>query len=446
MIADNVHNIHHCVVSNQPENPVLQQMQKDAKDLGWRRFVLLGDRSMKIGPPDHFGAKLLLVRAFLGTLPDMDIVLFTDAHDVRVIVPPRDVVERFLSFNAGVVVSAERNCWPNEKLDEVFKRLHPGEYRCVNSGGYIGYVRDLKFLLNDEDMHLTEQTDDQDAFTFMYLKYHTYPHLVQLDTACKIFQCLHLAHDDIDTERRRNKITLQYPLIWHGNGSAGRGVGDPVFCNHVCMWKLDERERKDMQMEEQEVIQSLARSYEQGRSIDSVLLEQIATDYPSHPVVQYMLGLYYKRVHDWYHAIHHLKKSIHTCPLFPSPAFELVDTCHYLFQDYPVDRYLKHIFDCETTKNPMLGIKAYDEMDQLRVCSLLGPYYERKRDLAAAKRVYQHVYDGLRKMKETGRYEYMPLRDQNICSQCWKNVCMGLQRVSNLPEMKNKYLAEYDYL
>jgi procollagen-lysine,2-oxoglutarate 5-dioxygenase, invertebrate len=231
--------IYHCVVSNKPTHPILLQMKQDAEVNKWDLTVLgsslLADGTpLPIGPFDGFGFKILLAREFLNTLQDDDIMLFTDGHDVRILATPEEVIQRFLTFNTRIVFSAERNCWPHAESAKYYKTsTNPFiVYKYLNSGGYIGYVSDLKQLMDEEFYTITQTTDDQGFFTQLYLKYQNKPGFIQLDTMCRIFQSLHLAENDIDTYTLRNTMTKQTPLIWHGNG--GGREGNAFFTNVIC--------------------------------------------------------------------------------------------------------------------------------------------------------------------------------------------------------------------
>lgn len=433
--------IHHCIVSNKPDHPNIELIRKDAVALGWNGVRILGDKTMTIGPPDHFGAKMTLMREHVETLPDMDIVLFTDAHDVRVIATPEEVLRAFYSFQTRIVISAEKNCYPNERAKEYYGTNRDTLYKYVNSGGYIGYVRDIKSLLYDEDLALTKHSDDQEAFTFLYLKYQLYPEFIKLDTQCKIFQTLYLANDDIDTETRRNRITGTTPLIYHGNGSSTT-KGDPIYINHVCKWDVfPDTPLPSSSLSnrtEQEIIQKLYEACTYNLHVDVPILNQIQRDFHTHPVIHYLTGVYYTKHKNIYKASYHLKRSYTLSCLFTQPRFDLTELYLRFFEDANVEKYLRPIYHRETTNNPMTSQTEYCLNDQLHVCCLLAPYYERKKEKTKAHDMYLNLYQQLKRAE----YKHLPPSKRYVFAECWKNICFGLGKTSTDPTAQAKYLNE----
>ncbi len=242
------HRIHVCVVSNKPENKVLRQMQCDARDLGWTSFHVLSEPDMKIGHGIGHGIKVLLLQKFLDVLQrssgddDDSIILFLDAHDVRLMGSPSEVFTRFKRTKTRILFSAEKNCWPDvDRAPQfVFDPTSHRQvvYRYLNSGGYIGYVNSLLKLFKDnEHVYLDNATDDQRYFTTLYLRHQREPERIKLDTRCELFQCLFLAHADVCPSSLMNKVYGTRPVIFHGNG--GNSDGDTVFNQLVITRHID---------------------------------------------------------------------------------------------------------------------------------------------------------------------------------------------------------------
>lgn len=205
--------LHHVVVTNQPENQVFKCM-KNVKNLC---EIFPG---AQIGHGKGFGYKIILLRIFLDTVPSDDHVLFTDAHDVYITGTHEDIMARYWEFGSDVVFSAERNCWPIKAYESKYLTNNsPGiRYKYLNSGGFIGKAGALKLLIDENFHNVSGSTDDQTFYTNIYLNSQTNRRKVQLDTRAVIFQCLHLAMQDIDQENIRNTVTGTTPLVWHSNG------------------------------------------------------------------------------------------------------------------------------------------------------------------------------------------------------------------------------------
>jgi hypothetical protein len=206
--------LHHVTIATQPDNQVFKLMGGDVTNLA-NMFP-----SVQVGHGKGMGYKIILLRIFLDTIPDEDHVLFTDAHDVRVTGTHGEIMGRYWDFGADIVFAAERNCWPVKALEEKYLTNSFPEivYKFLNSGAFIGRVGTLKTFIDKNFHNVSGVTDDQTFYTQLFLNHQTERRLVQLDTRCSIFQCLHLAMQDIDQEGRANEVTGTKPLVWHSNG------------------------------------------------------------------------------------------------------------------------------------------------------------------------------------------------------------------------------------
>jgi hypothetical protein len=95
---------------------------------------------------------------WLPTVPDGDYVLLLDAYDVLALAPldPAALLEKFHSFCAPLVFSAETRCHPDTSL-ELLTPKHAGVFHFLNSGSYMGRADDVKKmfaqLLEDLENH-----------------------------------------------------------------------------------------------------------------------------------------------------------------------------------------------------------------------------------------------------------------------------------------------------
>ena len=205
--------LHHVVVTNKPDNTVFQLMT-NVRNLC---DIFPG---AQIGHGKGFGYKIILLRIFLDTISDDEHVLFTDAHDVRITASHEEIMARYWEFGSDIVFSAERNCWPNKSQESKYMTNNFSEirYKYLNSGGFIGRVSALKDLIDENFHNASGSTDDQTFYTTLYLNSQTNRRRIQLDTRATIFQCLHLAVQDIDQETLKNTVTGTTPMVWHSNG------------------------------------------------------------------------------------------------------------------------------------------------------------------------------------------------------------------------------------
>lgn len=179
--------------------------------------------------------KLEAAHAYAASLPEHDLMLFTDAFDVLYTSEANKIVETFLSRNYSILFAAECGCWPHIMEDENIC-LHryppsPTPYRYLNSGTWIGYAKQAKEMLA-EVIRLAGQNfdnaNDQKLVADMFL---AGTHGIKLDYQCEIFQSMHrtdppplpLCNPSADMhlspeKRWFNSRTKTYPAIFHFNG------------------------------------------------------------------------------------------------------------------------------------------------------------------------------------------------------------------------------------
>jgi len=156
-------------------------------------------------------------------IKDDDIVMFTDSHDVIFLKSKEVILDRFLKTGVPLLVGAERG---NEPLRHI-GRLYPPSpttFRFLNAGGYIGYAKYVKEVL-EWILYKPEtrgnNNSDQASFIIYYL---THKDTAYLDYFNQVFFNSHKVNKDellIDAENR--KITFKgtgvEPCVLHGSGS-----------------------------------------------------------------------------------------------------------------------------------------------------------------------------------------------------------------------------------
>ena len=158
------------------------------------------------------GHKIKMLQEYLGTLPDNDVVLFTDAYDVFFVTDLDNIVRRYMDFSVEILFSAEKACWPDESMAE----KHPPaetDYKFLNSGGFIGRVGALKDLFSEELL----ASDDDQLYIQRIWTYDTSRWSMALDYEQYIFQT-NESNLTIRNKQLWNDFTGCYPAIYHGNG------------------------------------------------------------------------------------------------------------------------------------------------------------------------------------------------------------------------------------
>lgn len=167
------------------------------------------------------GWALQLMDHYIQTLPDEDIILVVDSFDIFFVTGKEEILEKFHSFHKPIYISAEDNCAP----DEFLKNIYPPSstpYCYVNSGTYMGYVKEIKRLFKGFAHPICPLQNHQRIFTLDFLRH---PEDYHLDEYCCIAQTLHQAKRetfslDPVSGRVTNKITGSTPCLMHGNGTS----------------------------------------------------------------------------------------------------------------------------------------------------------------------------------------------------------------------------------
>jgi procollagen-lysine,2-oxoglutarate 5-dioxygenase len=139
------------------------------------------------------GFKINLLKKELEMHKDNEnlIVLFSDSYDVVLAGTEAEITEAFKSFDARIVFGAEETCWPDRSLAEKYPVLEGGSgYRFLNSGGFIGYAKDLYEMVVAEDVK--DLDDDQAFYTKRFLEERE-KRGIKLDQRTKIFSNLNHA-------------------------------------------------------------------------------------------------------------------------------------------------------------------------------------------------------------------------------------------------------------
>lgn len=210
------------------------------------------------------GYKVNLLRKALEPYKDSDrLVLFTDSYDVMFLGGMKDILSRFLKFDAGVLFGAEHYCWPEASLREKYPLVLGRGARFLNSGMFMGFAKDIYQVLNQ--LQIEDTDDDQLFYSRIYLDEELRDRLrLKLDHRAEIFQNLNGAErevkldfaDDNGEAYLRNVEYETSPMVVHGNGPSKvilNGFGNYLagsFVRGDC--KICGKNRKALPVSEQE--------------------------------------------------------------------------------------------------------------------------------------------------------------------------------------------------
>ena len=158
------------------------------------------------------GMKANLLRDYVNTLPDNDVVLFTDAYDVFYADNLETITERYLDFNTKAVFSAELYCYPDNSIANEFPESNT-PYRYLNSGTFIAQVGELKKMFASSTV--ADDGDDQLYYQKLLL---SNEFDMTLDYEGYIFQTHEEATGINSSGQLYNPRTNCCACIYHGNG------------------------------------------------------------------------------------------------------------------------------------------------------------------------------------------------------------------------------------
>lgn len=192
--------------------------------------------------------KLEAAHSYAKSLPETDIILFTDAFDVLFADSGASIRSKFLqlatSLNSRIIFSAECGCWPhiiddmaiirsgrggNKTCFDTYPRS-PTPYRYLNSGTWIGFAKESADMLAQVIVEAGKEfgnANDQKLVADMYMDGR---HGIKLDFFNVLFQSMHMTstplpdcNPQFDVELTPdgtwfNKRTNAHPAVFHFNG------------------------------------------------------------------------------------------------------------------------------------------------------------------------------------------------------------------------------------
>lgn len=205
----------------------LKSLGDEAKDVLVLNEELMGQRFNGLGTKPKW-----LQRAIKEKIITAPTIIFCDCWDLVFATTPEEVISTYdLCFDAPFVISAEKNCFPEDCKAGYDALKIPTEYKYLNSGFIVGETEAVLTVLESMDLpnqpedhrlpdgtnfHLNDQLLFQEAFLKQPIK-------MELDYGQILSQTLHSAKiEDFDFEHGRitNIETGYEPCTFHFNGGA----------------------------------------------------------------------------------------------------------------------------------------------------------------------------------------------------------------------------------
>lgn len=166
-----------------------------------------------------------------GAIPE-EYMIFTDSWDLVFAAHPKKIMEEYATFGSDIVISAEKNCFPDTYKKEYDELDIPAPYSYLNSGFIVGKTEAILTCLeamdlpNVKDDHWSSEkncaihSNDQTMWQKIFLDQ---PVKIALDYNQGLSQTLHDAKVEdfvIDEKGIMNKLTNCYPCSFHFNGGS----------------------------------------------------------------------------------------------------------------------------------------------------------------------------------------------------------------------------------
>lgn len=189
--------------------------------------------------------KLIYIKEIIDTIPLNDIVCFIDSYDVLINSDNENIINKFNSYNCDLLLGSELNCFPEfykEKMDKI-NNNDVNFYKYINSGGYIGYNKNIKDMLNwknNDEMNIICQNGGDQSYLIEYYLSNIMNKNIKLDIYCKIFQNMHWVSWDSFIFKNGviyNTIMNVSPCFIHFNGGTFQTISQenimPIFCKKI---------------------------------------------------------------------------------------------------------------------------------------------------------------------------------------------------------------------
>jgi hypothetical protein len=199
-------------------------------------FKSLNDTPPTVFQPVNWGGlstkPKILYQAIVQKQINTKYIIFCDCWDLVFAATPNEIMERYFTFGSPIVISSEKNCFPDD-LKKEFDELNPPTiYKYLNSGFIVGETDAILACL--EAMDLPNMQDDHydpvkncnvhpnDQYEWMKI-FVKQPVKIRLDYGQELSQTMHdtdIEDFDLSKTRIRNRITNSHPCVFHFNGGS----------------------------------------------------------------------------------------------------------------------------------------------------------------------------------------------------------------------------------
>ncbi len=228
------------IVSNgQPDAPYFC-LEQFFKSLAGEQIIVLGNDF----PNFHLSDRpRILYNAFQQGVITAPKVLFCDSWDLVFVDKPKILFDKWEAMECDLAVSAEKNCFPGDYVEQFDKAAPEGtSYKYINCGTILGHSE--AFYETLKSMDAPNQPSDYrmgngQMFHFNEQKYWheewiKQPVNIKIDYAQNIAQCLQDVRADelefMNDGRIRNIEQNAFPSIQHFNGgSKTAGLREPIL-------------------------------------------------------------------------------------------------------------------------------------------------------------------------------------------------------------------------
>lgn len=179
-------------------------------------------------------------RAIKDGIINTEFCILCDSWDLVFVDTPEEIIEKFKIFNADVVISGERNCFPNNLKEDFDKLPFTSSFKYVNCGVIVGKTEDIARMFEDMDTENIPR-DYHDGEKMVYpneqIEYQKcvlrQPVKIVIDYNQEITFCMHdVGVEEIGFSDGKivNIETQKMASIQHFNGGAKTsGVREPIL-------------------------------------------------------------------------------------------------------------------------------------------------------------------------------------------------------------------------
>jgi hypothetical protein len=156
------------------------------------------------------GLKLQEVYKFINTKNDDDVIVFMDAFDVYFSGDKLTLLKRYKEMNKPIVFGAEPSCYPDGDKAQYYPKTN-SYFRFLNSGLFIGRVKELKECMNNYSHEFIDEINDQLWWTNKFLERQD---IIELDYNQHLFlNCVWLQDSELICNEGKVTFHNKTPLI-----------------------------------------------------------------------------------------------------------------------------------------------------------------------------------------------------------------------------------------